>query len=200
MGRRVTLLFSLLTIMLIYRWGTALYGIEAGFFAAFLTAFCPNLLANAGLVTTDSYSVFMLLWTFYLLWQFCNNGGWKYFILLSAAVAISQLVKQSLFHLYILIPVGLFIWAIINKVRTKPMRIVGYLLVFIFINLLIINVGFYFWRTGMMLADYHFMSRLFRSVQASLPAWLPVPLPKPFVDGLDMAKYYDQVGGGVGSE
>jgi len=197
MGRRVTLLFSLLTIMLIYRWGTALYGIEAGCFAAFLTAFCPNLLASAGLVTTDSYSVFMLLWTFYLLWQFCNKGGWKYFILLSAAVAISQLVKQSLFHLYILIPVSLAIWAIINKVRTKPMRFIGYLLVFVFINLLIINTGYYFWRTGMVLGNYHFMSRLFRSVQASLPAWIPVPFPKPFVDGLDMAKYYDQVGGGI---
>jgi hypothetical protein len=26
---------------------------------------------------------------------------------------------------------------------------------------------------------------------------LPLPLPKPFVDGLDMAKYYDQMGGGI---
>ncbi len=197
MGRRVTLLFSLLTIMLIYRWGSALYGIEAGCFAAFLTAFCPNLLASAGLVTTDSYSVFMLLWTFYLLWQFCNKGNWKYFILFSAAVAISQLVKQSLFHLYILIPVCLVIWAIINKVRMNPQRALGYLFVFVVINLLIINSGYYFFRTGMLLKDYHFMSRLFLSFQASLPSWLPMPFPKPFIDGLDMAKYYDQVGGGI---
>jgi 4-amino-4-deoxy-L-arabinose transferase-like glycosyltransferase len=197
MGRRVTLLFSLLTIMLVYRWGTALYGIEAGCFAAFLTAFCPNLLANAGLVTTDSYSVFMLLWTSYLLWQLANRGGWKYLILLSTAVAIAQLVKQSLFHLYILVPVCLLTWAIINKVHVRPGRLVGYVFLFAIINLIIINTGYYFSGTGMVLGDYHFMSRLFRSVQAGLPAWLPVPFPKPFMDGLDMAKYYDQVGGGI---
>jgi hypothetical protein len=40
------------------------------------------------------------------------------------------------------------------------------------------------------------MSNLFKSVQGIFPNWLPVPLPKPFVEGLDMAKYYDQLGGG----
>ena len=41
------------------------------------------------------------------------------------------------------------------------------------------------------------MSDLFRKVQNSLPSWLLLPFPKPFVDGLDMTKYYDQVGGGT---
>src|SRR5690606_17526184 len=43
---------------------------------------------------------------------------------------------------------------------------------------------------------YSFMSELFQDVQHLLPAWLPVPLPTPLVTGLDMAKYYDQLGGG----
>jgi hypothetical protein len=41
------------------------------------------------------------------------------------------------------------------------------------------------------------MSNLFLSVQKIFPSWLPLPFPKPFVDGLDMAKYYDQIGGGI---
>ena len=37
------------------------------------------------------------------------------------------------------------------------------------------------------------MSDLFIGLQNSLPDWLPLPFPRPFIDGLDMAKYYDQV-------
>ena len=49
----------------------------------------------------------------------------------------------------------------------------------------------------MPLGEYRFMSELFSGLQNVLPAWLPLPFPRPFVEGLDMAKYYDQVGGGI---
>ena len=60
-GRYVTLFFSIFTILLVFQWARELYGKGAGLFAAFLMSFCPNNLANAALVTTDSYSVLFLL-------------------------------------------------------------------------------------------------------------------------------------------
>jgi len=40
------------------------------------------------------------------------------------------------------------------------------------------------------------MSHLFQTFQSVLPSWMPAPFSKPFIDGLDMAKYYDRLGGG----
>src|SRR5947209_10368350 len=69
-------------------------------------------------------------------------------------------------------------------------------LAFLFINWLIINLGFYFHQTRLPIADYHFMSHLFIQVKEIIHSWMPLPFPRPFIEGLDMAKYYDQLGGG----
>lgn len=196
-GRYVTLIISILIILLVYKWANELYGEKAGLFAALLMSLCPNSLSNAALVTTDCYSSLFLLLSMYLLWKFCLLKHNKYFIYFSIAVALSQLVKQSLFHLYVLAPVCMMIFIVLNKERFKWVLFGKRLLIFILINIVIINAGFYFYRSFTTLGEYTFMSHLFQSVQAGLPHWLPLPFPKPFVDGLDMAKYYDQFGGGV---
>jgi hypothetical protein len=75
-------------------------------------------------------------------------------------------------------------------------------LVFLFLGIqwLVINTGYYFHQSFQALGSYRFMSDLFRTVQGALPSGLPVPLPKAFVDGLDMAKYFDQIGGGIAGQ
>ena len=196
-GRYVTLAISIFTILLVFTWSKELYGKWAGLFSAFLMSFCPNNMANAGLVTTDSYAVLFLLLSMYLLWKFCRIRTTKYFILFSCAVAASQLVKQSLFHLYLLVPFCMLIYFSFYREKFRFNLFATRLLVFIAINLLIINVGYYFSGSFTRLENYHFMSNLFQSLQQVFPSSLPLPFPKPFVDGLDMAKYYDQVGGGV---
>src|SRR5688572_27149640 len=109
-GRYVTLAVSIFTILLVFTWSKELYGKWAGLFSAFLMSFCPNSLANAGLVTTDSYAELFLLLSMYLLWKFCRIRTTKHFILFTCAVAASQLVKQSLFHLYVLVPICMLIY------------------------------------------------------------------------------------------
>ncbi len=197
MGRYVTLIISIFSILLVFKWAKEMYGARSAVFAAFLFSFCPNNLANASLVTTDSYSVLLLLLNMYLLWKFCKTNSIKYFVYLSVAVAVAQVVKQSLFHLYILIPVILLVHFIYKKKKLNLKRSLYFLISFGFINWLLIN-GFYFFNgSNLSLGSYNFMSHLFQSVQRVLPSKLIVPLPKPFVDGLDMAKFYDQVGGGT---
>ena len=195
-GRYVTLLISVLTIFLVFVWSSELYGKKAGLFSAWLMSICPNHLANAGFVTTDAYSVLFLLATMYCLWKYCTTELNRYFILFSITVAVSQLVKQSLFHLYILGPICLAVYFRVNPVTSKFNSIFRKLVIFLLINWLIINLAWYFYQSFWTLREFYFLSKLFRGIQGLLPGWLPVPFPKPFIDGLDLAKYYDQLGGG----
>jgi hypothetical protein len=196
-GRYVTLIISVFTILLVFVWGKELYGVNAGLFSALLMSVCPNNLANAALVTTDAYSVLFLLLSMYLLWKFCRYKSNRYFLLLSIAVALSQLVKQSLFHLYVLLPICMLVLAIVQKDKFHWGLFLKRVLLFSVVNIFIINAGYYFQGSFTRLGDYRFMSHLFQSVQQLFPSSLPLPFPKPFTDGLDMAKYYDQVGGGI---
>jgi Dolichyl-phosphate-mannose-protein mannosyltransferase len=197
MGRVVTLIVSVITLLIVYTWASTLHGKNAAVFAVFLCCFSPDLIASSGLVTTDAYSALFLLATMYLLWRFCRDRKLKDFIWLSLIVALSQLVKQSLFHLYVLVPLCLLAFSFLEQIRFNRKTVWIYAGLFAGINIIIINAGYFFSGTGAGLGSYHFTSDLFLTVQTLLPRWLPVPLPQPFVTGLDMAKYYDQIGGGI---
>ena len=196
-GRFISLFFSVLIILLVFTWSRKLYGVNAGLFSAFLFVCCPNNMANAVLVTTDMYSVFFLLATMYFLWRYCNSKTNKHFIWFAIMLGLSQLVKQSLFHLYVLAPLCVVIYLVVVKEKFRLMLMLKHLLIIAGISWLIINAGFIFWHVNVPLGNYQFMSALFLKVQQLLPGWLPVPLSESFVTGLDQAKYYDQVGGGL---
>ncbi len=195
-GRYITMLVSIFTILIVFRWSKELYGIWAGVFSAFLISFCPNMLANAGFVTTDSYSMLFLTLTMYCLWKFCNAPSFKYFVLFCFCISLSQLVKQSLTYLYTLVPLCLCGFYIVQRPLVRWKTALLYFFVFVFINWLVINLGFYFKDTNTSLENYHFSSIFFIKLQHFLPTWLPVPFPKAFITGLDLSKYYDQIGGG----
>lgn len=195
-GRYTTLLISVLTILLVYSWTAQLYGAQAGIFSALLMSLCPNNLANAALVTTDSYSALFLVAPLFYLWKFYKYNKKSDFILFCVCVAFAQLVKQSLFHLYVIIPLLLILLFLCNPEKIKRAVFLKGLLFFILINWLVINAGYYFFETNTLLGNYTFKSELFNTVQRYFPSSFPVPFPKPFVDGLDMTKYYDQIGGG----
>ena len=195
-GRYITLLFSVLIIILVFTWSRRLYGINAALFSTFLYVLCPNNMSNAVLVTTDTYAVFFLLATMYFLWQYCQSKQAKHFIAFALLLALSQLAKQSLFHLYVLAPLCWLVYALVTKERLQFVRILKNVLIVLTSSWLIINAGFIFWKLNVPIGQYHFMSMLFQKVQAVLPGWLPVPLSESFVTGLDQAKFYDQLGGG----
>src|SRR5689334_12949334 len=109
-GRYITLLVSLLTGLYVYRWSRLLYGEMAGLFSLFLFSFCPNCLAYAVLVGTDAYAALALLAVSYHLWRFIQTRKNTDFLIFSFCTGTAQLMKQSLFHLYIIIPLVLTIY------------------------------------------------------------------------------------------
>ncbi len=65
-------------------------------------------------------------------------------------------------------------------------------------GLLIINVGFLFNRTFTPLGQYDLKSDLFRSLQSNaVLKHLPVPVPYPYLEGLDWVKYRERTGRGM---
>lgn len=195
-GRYISLFASLFIILFVFQWSKELYGKHGGLFSALLISLCPGIISNSALVTTDIYSVLSLLATMYFFWKFWKKGSMRVFILFSVSVAVAQLVKQSLFHLYVVIP--LCFLCLYKKGDTINWKSAfRYIVIFLLINLFIINAGYYFYQSGQKISAYYFKSDLFISTQKIFPSWLPVPFPKPFIEGLDMAKYYDQIGGGL---
>src|SRR5215831_5226202 len=108
---------------------------------------CPNLMASAGLVTTDAYSVLFLLATMYFLWKYCTTRSGRQLIFLSITIALAQLVKQSLFHLYILAPFCAAVYFTVYPSRIKYRLRLTRILIFLLINWAITNVAWYFYQT-----------------------------------------------------
>ena len=199
-GRYVTFFFSVFVGFIVFKWARELYGPQAGLFALFLFVFCPNCMANAVLVTTDTYSVTALLLVLYYLWKYLSGGKNRDFLLFCLFTGLAQLVKQSLIHIYVIIACLLVIHHFMTVprpgIRWKALLMKTGL--FVLINLLVINAGFYFQGVGTPLGSYHFISASFQGLQKQLSfaGSCPLPLPTSFIEGLDMAKYYLQLGGG----
>jgi 4-amino-4-deoxy-L-arabinose transferase-like glycosyltransferase len=196
-GRYITLFFSVGTLLIVFVWVSRLYDSLSALIATFMLSFCPNNLAAASLVTTDSYSVFILMLILFLLWSWLQKGSFKYFIFLSVAIAIAQVIKQSLFHLYIVVPILLVVIFIVNRPQVRIGKVLFFLGIFTFLQLIIINSVYFFSGSFSSIGSYHFISHGFKNIQQLLPVNLPVPLPAPFVQGLDFAIYVNDIGGGV---
>ncbi|MBL0146738.1 MAG: glycosyltransferase family 39 protein [Chitinophagaceae bacterium] len=160
-GRYVTLFFSVLSILLIFVWASDLYGKNAGVFAAFLFSWCPNNLAAATLTTTDAYATFFFTATLYCLYKWCKSSTVKNLVYFSIFIALSQLAKQSLFHLYPLCAMLVIGYAFYKKSKPNYTSLTKGLLIFGAINFIILNAGFLFNKMFVPLGDYHFMSNMF---------------------------------------
>ncbi|MBC8335158.1 MAG: glycosyltransferase family 39 protein [Anaerolineales bacterium] len=211
-GRIITIGFSMLIAYFIYRWAKLLYGAPAGFFALFLYIFDPNIIAHSRLITTDIYAVGMILLTLYTFWLFCNNPNLKKLLISAIVLGVCQLAKYTGAYLYpLLLTIALIrvFPAWIASFRNKKYLMilkdiksgVNYALVFLTISVVIINIGFLFNRTFTPIKDYSFRSELFQSIQVKLSkiGFMPVPVPYPYLEGLDWVKQREQTGAGYGN-
>lgn len=198
MGRYITLLFSLISLFIVFKWSSEWYGQKAGLFSMALTAFCPTFLAHSGLVTTDAYSALVILLVLYTLWKYLTTHTRKYFILFCICTGVAQITKQTFFHLYILLPLIFCIYYLLNKQSFSIKKFAFNFLIFVGINLLIINAGFLFYQSFVPLQEYVFVSKMFINAQQTFSFFgnIPVPLPSPFLIGMDSVKYVDEMGGG----
>jgi 4-amino-4-deoxy-L-arabinose transferase-like glycosyltransferase len=200
-GRLATMLFSLVAAFCVWRWATELYGPSAGVLSLSLVALEPNVIAHAQLVTTDVYGVGTMAWAFYAFWRFQRDGGRRWAAMSAATFALSQLAKYTavfLAPLYVVI--ALAFYSRRTGWRSALGGAVRFALLTAVLTLVVINVGFLFDRTLTPLAGYTFRSELFQDLQrdAGVLGRVPIPLPYPYLEGLDWIVQRERTGEGYG--
>ncbi len=204
-ARLVTIAFSILAAALVFHWARRLYGYHAGLLALALYAFSPNIIAHGRLITTDLFVLLAILASTYFFWRFLNRPDWKNCALSALGFGLAQIAKYSAVFL---VPIFfiVFVVRILSRSRSEPVADVetqlpppsmktwaAWITLHALAALVIINVAFLFNGTGTPLNGYHFESDFFKNLQrhAGFIGDIPIPLPYPYVQGLDLVKFSD---------
>jgi hypothetical protein len=193
---RVASVVSLILLnLLVYRWASELYGPAAGLAASILVVLAPNLIAHGALATTDGYFALGSLLSLYRLRRYLRHPTWGNACLSACTLAFAQLTKQFALYLYVIAGLGLAAAALLPPRTGASLTARGtafYAGVCLAAFLLVLNVGFGFDRSFARLGSYRFTSARLVNLQHTM-ARLPllwrtrVPVPYPYLQGLDMS-------------
>ncbi|HEY7142104.1 MAG TPA: glycosyltransferase family 39 protein [Methylomirabilota bacterium] len=200
-GRHVTVACALMLAWLVYRWARALYGPAAGLFSLVLFVFDPNVLAHAELVTTDLYAAWMTALAVWSFWRLLNHEGpgvWRVATVSAVLVALAQVAKYTCAYLVPILALTALghavptLWALAGEGRWRAagarcLAAARFALLYVAAFLVVVNAAYWGLRTLRPLRDYEFASHQFRGVQewAGPVAGARVPLPEPYLQGLD---------------
>jgi len=206
-GRYATIALSLILAAYVFTWCYQLYGRQAALLSLSLYVFDPNFLAHGQLVTADLPAALMITIALYHFWQFLKLGGKERALLSATTLGLSQLAKYSCVYLY---PIFVLIGAIYRRSTTQTELVMSnwrdnlicslrrWPLIagsFAGVSILIINLGFGFDGFGTPLSKYTFKDAFFKTVQATpIISNVPLPLPVPYLQGLDLCKFEERMG------
>jgi len=218
LGRTMIVLISALGGLVTALWARDLSGDAAGCLAALLWAFEPNLIAHGSLVTTDMGAAAFFVFTLFALWKFAARPNWKWALIFGGVLGLAQLVKFTSLLLYP-ITIAAFILLVFadraaqrsesssqqsskeKKSKLVPApppqparsirRMCGLWVVAIFVSLLVLNAGYLFRGSFSPLRTYDLQSATMRGTvhQFAWLGWLPVPLPRDYVEGIDHQRH-----------
>lgn len=210
-GRPITIVFSTFVAFVLFLWSKRLYGPTAALLSLFLYALEPSIIAHSHFVTTDIYAMGMMLFSVWALWYFNQRPSWGRLALVALTLGVSQIAKYTSVFLVPLLVVMQLVHdsnQIIKWLREHDWgALFGYLrwwavagALTAVLTLLVINAGYLFNRTMTPFGDYGFKSGILRAFQTRLPFMnaIPVPAPYPYLEGLDLVMYRDQIGFGYG--
>ena len=208
-GRISTALISLLLGFLCYFWASNLYGKFVGLIAFFLFVFEPNIIAHSQLVTTDIYAAASVTLALFFTWRFLELPNFQRGWLLGLAVGLCQISKYSgvlIIPAVALLTLIRYGKSLIVSLKRREVfwpvmwKSIGYTALIALTALFVINIAFYFDRSGTALREYQFQSVFFNSLQNKFPraSRLPIPLPYSYLQGLDAVLFRERSGGGHG--
>ena len=207
-ARLMTIFFSALVAWLVFYWSRSLYGFIPAVISLLLYIFDPNIIAHSQLVTTDLYGVGMTLFCFYYLWKFSKDKSPRTGFILAIMLGLSQLAKYSSLYLF---PLCLFMLVLFDCFssdsfigRRKVAAYLGKILYWIgivsIVSLIVINLGYWFNRSFTRLKDYNFQSEELKTIQETNSGLgnIPIPVPYPYLEGIDLVRYRERMGVGYG--
>lgn len=191
-ARLPSLLLGVLLGWLVWSWARALFGLRGSALALLLYTFCPTVLAHDHLVTTDISTALAMFAATYAFWRYLDRPGRWRLLVTVAAFGLAQLTKTTAAFLF---PIFALLLALRLRSRKDLLRAAGILLLMAFGALIVINAGFLGEGTGTPLKGYAHKGHIFESPGfrslAATPVLrdLPLPLPYPYVQGLDMVAH-----------
>lgn len=186
-ARLCVLALGVVLLLLVERWAREAWGPRGGLAALWLAAFEPNLLAHSGLATVDVGCALGFLAAVYgFLAMLRSPTPWRV-ALAGVALGCAQLTKYTAIVLYPL----LVLLAVVHVVRRRAPaaagagRSVAATGLAFALSVAIINAGYGFQDSGEIVAARGLQCAPVEGLLRGWPASLPVPLPGPYLQGLD---------------
>lgn len=189
-ARWVTIGSAVLLVLLLARWARELYGENAAPVALFFAAFSPALLAHGHLATTDLMGALGFTAALYATWRLLAEPCNRWAVLLGSALGMAILFKVSAVVLAPIVAVLLMgrslrkagsdsRWSLAHSLRLLALAgllTVGWL-----------NVGYGFEGSFRRFAELPLRPYGKLIHVAAVAPWLRLPLPEPFLLGMDIA-------------
>ncbi len=99
-ARMAVVFIGMLCGLLLFIWAKSLWGERAALFSLFFYALSPNILAHAGLATTDMVATFFILLSCYSFWLFLKNASITNIIFAAVCLGLAELSKYTAILLY----------------------------------------------------------------------------------------------------
>ncbi len=173
----------------VFAWVRRARGVHAALAGAALVGFDPNLMAHAGLVTTDLPCTFGFLVACYAWSRWLEVKTGRTAVWAGVALGAAQLAKFTALFLGPVLGLTTLVWCGIHRTM-RPLRQLPLVLG---VALLILNAGYGFSGTMTPARDIQWKSAPFQSLRT---VDLPLPVPKPWIEGVDWVKHDDDIGQG----
>lgn len=198
-GRVAMYLYPLLAFCTLCCWLRRwLGGHRLWWLPAVLFAFDPTVFSHSMVVGTDLASASLLLTAFYCFWRYQNSQSRRYWWMYTVFFGLAVVTKASMVYAYPLV----LLLTLVQAGPAKRWRVLGRwpwqpVLLFVVVQLLIINLAYYGKGSLTPFEAYNFQSATFKQLQQQLgflgQIW--VPLPAAFVQGIDMLQFHAHLGG-----
>ncbi|MDD4909210.1 MAG: glycosyltransferase family 39 protein [Candidatus Omnitrophica bacterium] len=188
-GRLVTVFCSMLLGLLVFLWANDLYGFKAAVFSLGLYAFSPNILAHSQLITTDIYSACFIFTSLYLFVKYLKRPSMPGLIMSAAATAPALLAKNTALFLPPIFGIILLSSGYLRSLKNRRSILLKGI-VYASIIILLINAGYLFKDSFMPLGSFQFQSWMLNKVK-SCAADIIVPLPRLYLETIDLGKFYN---------
>lgn len=204
LGRWACIPFSLIGAVVCYLWARDLYGVRSGLAAIALWCFCPNILGNGSLMMPDVPAAALGAGACYTFWCWLRNPSWLGTVSAGVVLGVAELTKTTLIAFFPLWPLLWLIYRLPDWRRIAArvwLRESAMVLLRMLIALYIINLGYGFEGSMQRLGDYRFKSHILTGASAddrkfapankfadSWLAFVPVLLPKNYIQGIDAQK------------
>ena len=187
-GRTMIIVLAVALGLLVFAWANALYGAEAALAALFLFSFSPSMLAHGHLVTLDLAGALGFTLTAFATWKFLRKPTVARSVFVGAALSLATMLKLSGFVLVAAVVVSIAFRALTERNRDDPSLGRWFLLLSVagLTALFTLNLGYAFDGTFALLGTATLDPKGLLAAAATDYSWLRLPLPIPFINGVDM--------------